>query len=89
MQKEKIHKGKKESQCYHPGTESSVPMAAQVHLPSTKQATYMARTMEDKRHPMEETEGSAGKRKGFETENADEWTKSRQKNIKGRRKSSI
>ena len=36
--------------------------------------------MEDNRHPMEETEDSAGIRESFEKENTDEWTKGRQKN---------
>ena len=39
----------------------------------------MAHTTEDNRHPMEETEDSAGGRESFKKRNADEWTKGRQK----------
>ena len=42
----------------------------------------MAHTTEDNRHPMEETEDSAGIRESFEKENTDEWTKGRQRESK-------
>ena len=43
---------------------------------------YMAHQTKDNKHPMEDTEGSAGSRESFKKRNADEWTKGRQKKRK-------